>query len=306
MTEYPNVTVIICTYNREKQLDKLLSSLVMQTYPSEAWDILVVDNASTDGTASCVRRWSQRGASPVVTYTFEPQQGVAYARNRGFRETRGSHIAYIDDDELPKDVNWLKDLMEPIVSNGADVVSGSIELQFLAPRPFWFTRRFYGWLGSFVPDGREPFQTRKTLQCGGNLAITKSAMMEMDGFNLRFGRKGNQLTAGEDTDLFRRLLAADKIIFIAPKATVFHLIGPARLRIRYFMRLQQGIIRAKIGDKGDLGLVPQVLFLLKSLIELCLNMFLFVLGCISIRYAIQGFMMVYRSWLKLKTATGLN
>ncbi len=103
------ITVIICTYNRSQSLRKTLGSIVAEDLPqSVGWEIVVVDNNSSDETRQVVEelrcRYPQR-----IRYVFEPKQGVSNARNTGIREARGEILAFIDDDETA-DTAWLQNL----------------------------------------------------------------------------------------------------------------------------------------------------------------------------------------------------
>ena len=92
------LSVVIPTYKRAALLEGALGTLAMQEgRGSLKWEVVVVDNNSQDDTADVVESVSKSTTIPIV-YVFEPRQGLSHARNRGIKETRGSIIAFIDDD----------------------------------------------------------------------------------------------------------------------------------------------------------------------------------------------------------------
>ena len=102
----PQISVIICTYNRAVLLDRALMAFRDQKNPPST-EIIVVDNNSNDDTAERVRRCTEvlRPVVPVI-YVFEPKQGLSRARNAGIAAARGDILAFLDDDAIPSP-NWL-------------------------------------------------------------------------------------------------------------------------------------------------------------------------------------------------------
>ncbi|MDZ7681494.1 MAG: glycosyltransferase [Fodinibius sp.] len=99
--ENPTITFIICTYNRGDYLDRALNSLQEQKVDTDqAYEILVVDNNSSDHTADIFKK--HQSANPKdrnpIRYVKETNQGLTYARNRGIREARAPYVVFLDDD----------------------------------------------------------------------------------------------------------------------------------------------------------------------------------------------------------------
>src|SRR5437773_6033620 len=94
------VCVVICCHNGGKRLARTLAHLADQVVPPEiAWEVIVVDNASTDGTADVAAAcWSNCVPLRIIS---EPRLGLTYARERGFREAKYEFISFVDDD------NWV-------------------------------------------------------------------------------------------------------------------------------------------------------------------------------------------------------
>ncbi|HEY1482576.1 MAG TPA: glycosyltransferase, partial [Candidatus Acidoferrum sp.] len=105
-----HLTVILCTYNRCRSLPAALQSVAAQQLPDALeWEILVVDNNSTDQTSDVVSEFAQRNPPGRIRYLFEPRQGLSNARNAAIREARGEVIAFMDDD-VTVDPYWLQTL----------------------------------------------------------------------------------------------------------------------------------------------------------------------------------------------------
>lgn len=99
-----NASVIICTYNRHRLLDKCLKSVVSQKYNKQNYETVVVDDGSTDKTNEICRRYKN------IRYFKQKNHGIAAARNFGVKKARGEIIVFIDDDCIATK-NWLKNLV---------------------------------------------------------------------------------------------------------------------------------------------------------------------------------------------------
>src|ERR1700734_3508684 len=138
------ITIILCTYNRCASLAKALESTAAMTLPGSAeWEVLVVDNNSTDQTREVVEGFHSRYPRHF-RYLFEPQQGKSYALNAGVREARGDILAFTDDD-VTVEPTWLQNLTAPLKTGECVGTSGRTlpEQSFSPPR----------WLGG---EGRYP------------------------------------------------------------------------------------------------------------------------------------------------------
>src|SRR5579872_592596 len=126
-----NITVILCTFNRCASLRRALESLARQMLPeSVEWEVLVVDNNSTDGTRDVAAEFCRMN-SARSRYVFEPEQGKSNALNRGIRDAKGEILAFIDDDVIA-DPDWLRNLTAPLSNPTWVGVGGRI----VAPRDF--------------------------------------------------------------------------------------------------------------------------------------------------------------------------
>ena len=109
----PIITVVICTYNRLNHLKKAVDSLINQTIDNSMYEILIVDNNSTDGTANIADKYYPKIGN--IRYILETRQSVAIARNTGWQHSNTKYVAYLDDDEIAKS-DWLEQMLITIDS----------------------------------------------------------------------------------------------------------------------------------------------------------------------------------------------
>jgi len=240
MTPTPDVTVVVCTYNRAELLaDALHSLLQLETAQRFTYEILVVDNGSTDDTADVCEAF-MRDARLACRYVREDRPGVAAARNRGIRAARGAWIAYCDDDQLA-DSTWLAELLRLAEQRGARVVGGTIEL--VGERTAQPLSPVYQRL--LAPGGRgrsvQPFSRRDALNSGNSMA--HRSVFEQVGLYDEASEAG-----GEDTEWFLRLLAAGITAWYTPRAIMRHRVPDYRQTSDYlrWLSLRQGWNRARI------------------------------------------------------------
>src|SRR6266481_5430132 len=117
----PFVSVIIPTFNRAQSLEETLRSLINQNYEANSYEIIVVDNNSSDHTKDLVACWKNKSAVPLL-YLFEGRQGVHYARNTAFRYAKGE-ILYYTDDDMTADKELIKEIVKPFAYDPKIAVS---------------------------------------------------------------------------------------------------------------------------------------------------------------------------------------
>jgi len=239
-----DISVIVCTYNRANILQRALESLICQETDGKfCYEILVVDDASTDGTSRIVEQIQNRSSVPV-RYVCEKGYGIAHARNRGVRECRGEWIAFTDDDQLAEP-NWLKELFEVATKTGAYCVGGNRLLLLQVEPDIPIGRITRAILGEEIHSKKSQVYRNKFLPGTENLLIKRSVFDSIGGFDNLL------LRGGEDYDLILRVRAAGFPIWSAPKAVVYHLIPPYRLSVEYlrWASLRMGSVRPYIDNK---------------------------------------------------------
>lgn len=240
-------TVIICTYNREKNLPACITALEQQNQVSHIqWEILIVDNNSSDDTQQRVLSLAEQ-SELNIRYAFEPQQGLNHARNRGMQESKGTYYAYIDDD-ITVSENWLYAMYHALTENDADAMGGRIHLDPTIQLPTWISKNpdMYGFLG-YQDFGEQAMQVDgvKRYPFGGNMAFNRRVIESVGFFNTQLGRKGegtkkDELFKGAETDYFHRLAAVNNAkIGYTPDAIVYHHILPHQLTKEYFLTIHR-------------------------------------------------------------------
>ena len=230
-----DLTVAVCTYNRAEHLGRCLDTLTRQVCNSGTYEIIVVDNASTDGTKEVVRDWVSRDGR--ISYIFEPKQGVAHARNTALRNTTAPIIAFTDDDQTVPE-NWVALLMSGLSALPSNVfaLGGEIDPVFECERPEWLTDKLLRPLSARVGWSETPrFLQGKEWIGEGNSAYRTELLRKYGGFTEELGRHGDLLLSSENfvNDVARR---DGCLIYFDPRIRITHFIPASRLSKDWFRR----------------------------------------------------------------------
>jgi len=115
----PRLSVVIPFHGAERWIERCVEGVLSQAYPREAYEVLLVDNNSSDGSAGIVERY------PGVTLLHEPAQSAYAARNRGARAARGDILVFTDADCVPRG-DWLASMSEAMRDPRVELVVGSV------------------------------------------------------------------------------------------------------------------------------------------------------------------------------------
>lgn len=226
------VVILICTFNRPRYLDELLTALTheVSSAPCKTLSIVVVDNGTQD-----VSNLAEAFRSVLpMEYVRLPQSGLVGARNcslrRGLRHNP-DFLVFIDDDEVPES-GWLRELLSTLTTSGADFAVGPVNPKFSQVPPTWAIK--------FFTKTGESF-------CTSNLIIRASVVPrdEAEWFQTRFS-----LTGGEDGDFLRRLAASGARYAVAHSALVLENIPADRVTARYVWRsgFRDGVVAAQLSS----------------------------------------------------------
>ena len=231
----PRISAVVCTHNRADYLRQALRSLTEQTLPPAAFEIVVVDNASTDETPSVMREATGGGVDLVGVH--EGRRGLAHARNAGLRTARAPYVAYLDDDAIASPA-WLRTLLD--VFEGERPVpgcaGGRIDPIWEAPRPAWLGDALLPYLAiiDWMPEPGVLDESRYL--AGANVAFARAALEEVGGFSPELGRIGTRLLSNEEIAVERRLRRRGYGCYYHPAAAVSHHVPASRLEQRWFVR----------------------------------------------------------------------
>lgn len=236
------LSVIICTYNRDKYIYNVLKSLAENTLPPEKYEIVLVDNNCTDNTQSECARFAHDFPSVTFRSFVETNQGLSHARNRGISESQGDILVYVDDDAL---VNreYLLTYAEFFEQHpDIEAAGGPIIPRYETEEPDWmsyFTKALitgYKYLG----DKSKEFP-KNDYPGGGNAAYRASVFEKVGLFNVELGRKGDSLVGAEEKDIFDKMTTLGMRFYYLPNAILYHLISEKKLSKEYFDRLTYSI-----------------------------------------------------------------
>jgi len=241
------ITVIVCTYNRCQMLSKALDSVARSILPeSLAWEVLVVDNNSTDQTREVALDFCRRYPN-CFRYLFEQRQGKSYALNSGVQEARGDIIAFMDDDvTVPS--NWLQILTAPLLGGEWVGAGGRIVAERPIARPHWLPLQGPIDLGAnlaLFDLGQSAGELRQA-PVGTNMAFRKDIFRKYGVFRTDLGPRPGSEIRHEDTEFGRRLLAAGERLWYEPSAIVYHAVPEHRLKKDYFLAFSFDSGRATI------------------------------------------------------------
>jgi glycosyltransferase involved in cell wall biosynthesis len=238
------ISICICTYRRPARLLRLLQSLRNLDATTPAHEIIVVDNDAGGTAEPAVRQARAEGVD--AHYLVEPVRGIARARNQSLAPARGEYVAFIDDDE-EADPQWLVELWREVIRHRADGGFGPVLPRFNDTTPRWLIE------GGFFERPRFPTGTHlpDALKRGmrtGNALTRREPLMALPGpFDDRY-----DLTGGEDTDLFRRMIGAGCRFIAVDSAIVYEHLLPARTTGRWLLqrRFLEGMAAARFGNRG--------------------------------------------------------
>jgi len=248
-------SVIIATHNRASELRETLASLSALT-PAAAWELIVVDNNSTDDTRDVVET-AAAGFPVPLRYVFEREQGRSPALNTGIGLSRGEIIVTTDDD-VRAAPDWLDRASAGLDRLHCDYAGGRVLPIWRAARPSWLPDRGgKQWAVIALLDyGPEPLEFGAKVPLGVNMAFRRSAFDRAGLFDSQTGRKAGTLLGQEVREWCIRARAAGLRGCYVPDMVVQHVIPAARLNKRYFRRwfFWRGISRARLYQKAGLDM----------------------------------------------------
>jgi glycosyltransferase involved in cell wall biosynthesis len=234
------ISVIVCTWNRASSLDATLSRMTQLEAPSGVeWEVLVVDNNSTDRTTEVL---AKHAARLPLRALFEPRPGKAHALNRAVREAHGRYLIFTDDDVLPEPT-WLCTYAAAFEAfPDCAVFGGRIVPHFEGSPPKWLKD---GWTA--IPDafacrdlGGTPVKLAPNrLPYGANMAV-RADVQRRYLYDQRLGPRPGSQVRGEETELVLRAMADGATGMWVPQSEVRHVIPAHRQTVSYVWRYYVG------------------------------------------------------------------
>jgi glycosyltransferase involved in cell wall biosynthesis len=256
------ISVVIATHNRSELLASALQTLAEQTLARDLFEIVVVDNGSTDETFGKVSDFALAQPKLNVKIVSEPRLGLGLARNTGTEQAAGRLIAFLDDD-AEAEAHWLERALRYFaeIEPPPIAVGGPIEPFYLAPKPDWFKDEYeirsWGDEPRFLNDG-ESFS-------GSNMIFEKVALQAHGGFSTALGMTGKRLSVGEETVLFDEIWRRNPraLLYYSPDLVVQHAVPAYKMTVSYCLKrsLVEGQVWYKLhSSRSALGRARDFLF----------------------------------------------
>ena len=240
-----NLSVAICTYNGASRIGQVLNRLKLQINPKQiSWEIVVVDNNSTDHIKQLIDSYQSQFPATTLRYLFEPQQGAAFARLRAVEEAKGDLVGFLDDDTLP-DENWLLNAYEFAQTHpDAGAYGGQIHGEFeTEPSPEFKQIAIFL---AIVERGSTPHLYTRVLPPSAGLVVRRQAWLEsVPKKPFLTGRTPNSMLTSEDIEAIAHIQKAGWKIWYNPAMHIYHQIPAWRLERGYLLSLVKGIGLAK-------------------------------------------------------------
>lgn len=240
------VSIIVCTYNRDKYLGRTLQLLRQQC---EGQEVIIVDNNSTDSTAAICHEFGE------FRYVLEPRQGLSNARNRGVAEATGEWLLFLDDDAFIQP-GYLVNLKRQMEAHPEMVAfGGRIDPMYESgSAPDWMSSWSYSWVSALDKGDRVcPFEGTE-YPIGANMGVRADLARLVQGFNPNLGRSGKNTMGGEEKDFFNKVRALNRgAILYLPDVQVQHCIPESRTTREFIARLGDGVGASERQRTLDIG-----------------------------------------------------
>lgn len=241
------VSVVICTHRpRRDLLARAVRAILPQIEQLSGAELLVVDNASPDPVATLPEL-----ASPLVRCVVEPRLGLTAARERAAAEVNGDLVIFVDDDNILAD-DYVKQAVRLFDDAEVGMLSGWIAPEYEVNPPHWL-RRHEGALAIRRPVGTairlvEGFAYTEDFPVGAGMvvraALLRAYFTDIEKAARIEGRRGDELLAGEDTDMALFMISRGARVGCVGTLRVTHVIPRARIDAEYIMRLNRGALRS--------------------------------------------------------------
>ena len=211
-------------------------SLVCQSLDPRQYEIIVVDNASTDDTKEVVQNLIEGHPQHNIRLLYEAELGLSRARNLGAREAHADIIAYIDDDAAAEE-NFLSEAHSVFnrIRPRPLAAGGQILPLYEVPKPDWFEDR---WETRSMGSSERWLQSGETFS-GSNMIFNRQALLDAGAFPVELGMIGNRLLLGEETVAMGRIrdrAAADQVFYYVPSLRVAHSVPAWKMSVKYACR----------------------------------------------------------------------
>jgi len=264
MTTTPEISIIICTYNREKFLPGALSSLTKQTIDAARFEILIINNNSTDGTELISHNYIAANPKLNIKYFVETQKGLSAARNRGIIESTSVLVAFIDDDAEVAN-NYLEEAINFfLINKNIDAIGGKIiPVYETGEEPKWLSKYLWG----LVTKADYGENTRRypvsKYPPGCSMVFRKEVFNTTGMFNTEL------FLRSDDKYIFRKLEEANKSFLYYPKLIVNHHIDKERVTFESVKKISLIVGGSERVRLQKAGVFKNIYKVIEYILKLC-------------------------------------
>lgn len=227
-----DISVVIATRNREKDLEKCLQSMNSQTLQKKRFEVLVIDNADSPLTRKVIENTRTKYPTLSLKYVREGRVGLSFCRNTGIRYANGTYCAFTDDDATA-DKNWLKSALKIFHEvQPVPIAIGGKVVPVYETKPVWFQDK-YEW---YNRGNVAHFLNRNIYFSGPNMIFGRKTFSDYGLFDESLGMMGSTLALGEDTDMFERIGRKNRgteSLYYSPDLVIYHHITRNKISVIY-------------------------------------------------------------------------
>jgi glycosyltransferase involved in cell wall biosynthesis len=259
-----------------------LTSLYGQSSGLDDFEVIIVDNNSTDNTKEVYAQWRHTNTNGQFTFISEMQQGASFARNTGAAIAKGEWVCFMDDDAVAT-TDYVKNIIKHIQDQPFIVgFGGRIIPKYIPAEPKWMSYYVSSLVGNFdyaptacaFENGKYPLES--------NMIVKKSVYDQIGGFNVNLpGVVGTLRIGGEGKELFYKIIALGHTIYYDPSICVHHVVEVKKLTSEYMYRVASGIGRGEKTRTLNISNGAYIMKILEYLLKLGAGIIL------GIKYAIQ-------------------
>ncbi len=227
ITTLLDASVVICTRNRSDVFAQTCREVLRQELREGHWELLIVDNNSTDDTLEIAYALAAENPAMVRVHV-EKRLGLSAARNSGIKHSSGSFVLFLDDDAIP-DPGWLETMTRELSRNNVECVGGAVRPVFQGELPKWFLGRFLKYLSAWNPGDKRVLLEHPEYPRGTNMGFRREVFERVGGFFEGLGRSGRSLLSCEEIELCLRVARLGGDIVYTPGAAVDHFTDAGRI-----------------------------------------------------------------------------
>jgi len=292
----PRLSIVVCTYNREAYIKKTLSYLNNQSSDPEKYEVIIVDNKSTDNTASICKDFIKTSDTKHFHYFLEKNQGHTFARNKGIIESKGGYIAFLDDDAWVNG-SYCNEIIRYFDSH-PDVmaIGGKITPVYEGPTPKWMSKYLLPLVaGLDMGDQVKEFKYSK-YPIGANMAFRAEVFKNYGNFNTELGRRGKELEGGDEKDMVYRLKKDGKKVQYVPSVHVKHVIPESRTEMTYIKGQAIGVGTSERKRLSNAGFFTITQKIIEELIKILATTVLAVYYLFTFNTSKGAMLIKFRFW----------